>query len=329
MEATVNLSHLCESNRGQALRVDRSIIATGFRYFAAVAELSSIRAAARTLNVAPSAINRQILIIERALGVELFERVGRSLRLSEAGAILLQSVRSLQRGYEESLSAIDALRGLQRGKIRIATVESVSVTLLPEFLASFAAQYPGIEIAITVTGSEAVAALVRAGEADLGFTFNPASLEGLLKVYERGLPICALVSLSHPLARRRRLSLADCLKYPIALPSPGLSLRAILDTVLTRMSPPPHATFEANSLRLMSALAQRGRCVAFQTVIGIERELRVKSLALIPLSDPLLPLDRFTIIQPAGRKPTHASAALLNQIITALKTKTGRRMKIR
>jgi DNA-binding transcriptional LysR family regulator len=67
------------------------------------------------------------------------------LRLSEAGAILLKTVRASQRGYEETLSAIDALRGLQRGKIRIATVESVSGSLLPDLLAKFAARYPGIE----------------------------------------------------------------------------------------------------------------------------------------------------------------------------------------
>jgi DNA-binding transcriptional LysR family regulator len=261
------------------------------------------------------------------LGIELFERVGRSLRLSEAGAILLQTVRSFERGYEESLSAIDALRGLQRGKIRIAAVESVSVTLLPDFLANFASQYPGIELAVTVAGSEAVAGLVRAGEADIGFTFNPGSLEGLLKVYERDLPIGALVSPSHPLAKRRRVSLLDCLAYPIALPSAGLSLRAILDTALTRMIPPPRAAFEANSLRFMSALARRGRCIAFQTTIGIEQELAAKTLVLIPLSDPLLPVDRFTVVQPLGRKPTLASTALLKQIIASLKTKTRQKTK--
>jgi DNA-binding transcriptional LysR family regulator len=258
--------------------------------------------------------------MERALGIELFERVGRSLRLSEAGAILLQSVRSLERSYEESLAAIDALRGLQRGKLRLAAVESVSVALLPDVLASFAAQYPGIETAVAVAGSEAVAGLVREGEADVGFTFNPSSLAGLLKVYERDMPIGALVSPSHPLARRRRLSLAECLKYPVALPAPGLSLRTILDTVLSGMSPPPRVALEANSLRLMSALAGRGRCIAFQTMIGIERELAAKSLVLIPLSDPLLPVDRFAIIRPEGRKATLAAAAFLGQTMSRLKT---------
>jgi len=249
------------------------------------------------------------------------------LRLSEAGAILLKTIRSSQRGHEETLSAIDALRGLQRGKIRIATVESVSGSLLPDLLAKFAARYPGIEMAIVVTGSEAVANLVRAGEADLGFTFNPGSLAGLAKVYERDLPVGALLSPAHPLARRRRLSLADCLDYPIALPSPGLSLRNILDAALARRKERPRASFESNSLRLMSALARRGRCIAFQTVIGIEQELTVKSLVLIPLNDPNLPLDRFTIVQPAGRKPTHATAALLKDILAALQARSVWRWK--
>jgi DNA-binding transcriptional LysR family regulator len=178
-----------------------------------------------------------------------------------------------------------------------------------------------------VTGSEAVANLVRAGEADLGFTFNPGSLAGLTKVFERDLPVGALLSPAHPLARRRRLSLADCLDYPIALPSPGLSLRNILDTALARRKEMPRAGFESNSLRLMSALAKRGRCIAFQTVIGIEQELTFKSLVLIPLHDANLPLDRFTIVQPAGRKATHATTALLKDILTALQARSAREWK--
>lgn len=301
------------------MRADRSVIATAFRYFAAVAEVNSIRAAARRLNVAPSAINRQILIIERTLGIELFERIGRSLRLSEAGAILLRSLETMERRYEETLSTIDALRGLRRGKIRIATVESVSVALLPDLLAEFAVRYPGIEIAVTVRGSDAVADLVRQAEADLGFTFNPTSLEGLVPVYQRDLAIGALLSPTHPLAARRRLTLADCLQYPLALPSRGLSLRAILDTALSRMTPPPRPSFESNSLRLMSALVRRRRCIAFQTVIGIEQERAAGSLVLVPLNDALLPLDRFTVVHPAGRKPTLAGAAFLDLIARRLK----------
>jgi DNA-binding transcriptional LysR family regulator len=104
------------------------------------------------------------------------------------------------------------------------------------------------------------------------------------------------------------------------LPAPGLSLRTILDTVLSGMSPPPRVALEANSLRLMSALAGRGRCIAFQTMIGIERELAAKSLVLIPLSDPLLPVDRFTIVRPEGRKATLAAAAFLGQTMSRLKT---------
>ena len=92
---------------------------------------------------------------------------------------------------------------------------------------------------------------------------------------------------------------------------------------------PPRPTFEANSLRLMSALVRRGRCIAFQTAIGIEQETAARSLVLIPLSDPLLPLDRFTIVHPAGRRPTLAAAALLELIAARLKARGGRLAKPR
>ena len=77
----------------------------------------------------------------------------------------------------------------------------------------------------------------------------------------------------HPLAKAQKLSLAECLAYPVAWPSRGLSLRAILDRALGSHRAVPQVRFECNSLRLMAALARNSNCIAFQTEIGIEDEL--------------------------------------------------------
>ena len=105
------------------MRGDVSILSTAFRYFLAVAEAGSIRAAARDLNIVSSAVNRQILMLEESLGIRLFDRVGRGLRLSEAGIALARQVRDTLARYEDTVAELDTLRGLRRGRIRIATVE--------------------------------------------------------------------------------------------------------------------------------------------------------------------------------------------------------------
>ena len=281
-----------------------ALIAIAYRYFMAVAELGSVRAAAQDLNVAASAISRQLIQLEAALGNRLFDRSGRGLKLAPAGEILLRGLRRAAQGHENTLDELSALRKLTRGLLRIATVESVSASVLPDMLEHFMRSYPGIQVSVTVAGSEAVTQMVREHQAELGFTFNPSSLDGLEALASRDLDLGAIMSPSHPLAKAKKLSLAECADHPLAWPSPGLSLRAILDAIPAARKLRP--AFECNSLRLMASLSRRGSCIAFQTVIGIERELAAGTLVFVPLSDKRLPVDRLRLVarSGAGARPT-------------------------
>lgn len=289
-----------------------SLLTTGYRYFVAVAEAGSVRGASLALNVAASAISRQVILLERQFNIVLFERRGRSLRLSAAGEILLAGLKAAMQGHETTLDHLDALRGLKRGRIRIATVESISVSALPDLLARFAADHPGIEIAVTVAGSDAVTDLVRSHDADVGFTFNPATLDGLEVRLTRDMPLGAVMRRDHPLARERKLLFAQCLDYPVAWPAKGLSLRAILDKLLGAAKKPPAHAIECNSLRLMAALARRGRCIAFQTPIGIEQEIADGTLIFVPLANRRIPPDRLTIVHRPGSAAGLASGVFLD-----------------
>lgn len=289
-----------------------SLLATGYRYFAAVAEAGSVRGASLALNVAASAVSRQIILLERQFNFALFERRGRSLKLSSAGEILLAGLKAATQGHETTLDHLDALRGLKRGRIRIATVESVSVSALPDLLARFTADHPGIEITVTVAGSDAVTDLVRSHDADIGFTFNPATLDGLEVRLTRDMPLGAVMRRDHPLARERKLLFAHCLDYPVAWPAKGLSLRAILDKLLGAAKKPPPNAIECNSLRLMAALARRGRCIAFQTPIGIEQEIADGTLIFVALANRRIPPDRLTIVHRPGSAAGLAAGAFLD-----------------
>jgi DNA-binding transcriptional LysR family regulator len=301
------------------MRRSNSLLATKVGYFLAVAELGSIRAASRELNIASSAINRQILQLEEIMGQPLFERVGRGLVLSEAGDILARHLKTVLHGFDDTLGSIDSLKGLQSGTVRVATVESVSVDLLPDLLTAFSDRYPGIEVRLTVTGSDAVTRLVLEREVHLGFTFNPTSLEGLTVGFEKALKIGAIVSPGHPLSGRKDLALEECFRYPLALPAPGLSLRAALDVVLSKLNTQPRKRLEANSLRVMSTLARDGRLVAFQTEVGIESDLKAGTLVFIPLNDPDLPLDRLMLVRQSGRQLSPAAQAFFEHTIASIR----------
>jgi len=274
-----------------------SVLATSYRYFLCVAQLGSVRAASRQLNVAASAISRQILLLEGQLGISLFERQGRHLMLTEAGSVLLKSLKHLQVGHEEALTALTGFKDLKRGRIRIATVESISVGILPDLVAEFAEGFPGIQVAITVSDADTVIDLVRDHDADIGFTFSTAALEGLSVEFERSYRLGATMAPTHPLAGRAKLSLTDCLGFPVAWPAHGLSLRAIIDQGLNGVAAQVTPAYECNSLRLMASLARRGACIAFQTQIGIEHEIRGGQLIFKPLTDRRLPLDHLKLVR--------------------------------
>ncbi|MDE2384038.1 MAG: LysR family transcriptional regulator [Alphaproteobacteria bacterium] len=286
-----------------------TFLATGSRHFLAVAEAGSVRGAARRLNVAASAISRQLRLLEEELGTGLLDRDGHSITLTPAGEILLRGLRAAKLGQDEILEQLDGITGLRRGTLRIATVESVSVSILPQILQKFAQRHPGITFSVTVAVADAVTELVREHRAEVGFTFNPRRLDGLDVAQKSDLRVGAVLAPGHPLAKARKLTLAQCLEYPLAWPSEGLSLRAILDRPLGRKRMTP--AFECNSLRLMAALAREGRCIAFQTPIGIEQELRDGHLKFIPLADKSLAADQLMILKRRAMQKRPAVTALL------------------
>ncbi|SON56486.1 HTH-type transcriptional regulator GltC [Hartmannibacter diazotrophicus] len=278
----------------------RHLLSPSLRYFAAAARYGSFRAAARELNVASSAVNRQIIALEEVLETKLFERIGRKIQLSTTGEILLRHVSSTVRGLEGMTGEFDALRGLKIGRVRVATVESVGEDLLPDILSRFSAAYPGIDIAVTLTISDEAEKLVLLGEVDVGLTFNPRERAALDIGFRRNLRIGAVVTPDHPLAKARTIGLADCMAYPLALPSKGLSLRHALDSTAVMRGGGYRMQVEANSLRLMKQVARGGHVVAFQTRIGMEPDLADRTLVFCPLSDADLPIDQFAVISRAS-----------------------------
>lgn len=297
----------------------RNLYAPAMRYFSAVAELGSIRAASRELNVASSAVNRQILWLEEALGLQLFERVGRRLRLGQAGEILLSHVRRTYSDFDSTIAELDALRGLRRGTVSIASVESATEHLLPEIVTRFRKQYPGIHVNVTVTSAVEAARLVETAEADVGFTFDPPETPVLSIAYRYDLAIGALMTPTHPLAGKDVLALADCLRFPLVLPAAGLSLRTRLDAALAQLPRTLHTFVEANSLRFMRSLVYNQNAIGFQTRIGCEEDIATGRLVFKSLADTPLQHDQLCIVTSAKRALALAPGMFFNCAMIVLK----------
>lgn len=269
-------------------------------YFNAVAEHLSIREAARRLNVASSAVSRQIAHLEDALGLPLFEREARRLKLAPAGEILYRHTRRLAIPIETAISELDMLRGLRTGRVRIATIESVGLSFLPRLIAEFGKRHPRIHLDVAVTPASEVTARLAARRVDIGFGFisrTPPKIEVALR---RDVRIGAIMSPDHPLASIPNLTIADCIGYPMAVAKPEISIREVIEPFLLRTVPALPPLVEADSIRMLVELARSGHYVSVMTPIGAEAEIASGALRFRRLEDPGLPLNRFALMVAAS-----------------------------
>lgn len=266
-------------NRGYKLRIHSPSIL----YFDAVRRAGSIREAARRLNVASSAVNRQILKLEAEIGTPLFERLPNGTRLSSAGEALARHVLVVMQDLERARSDIEGLKGAQVGHISIAAVESVCVTLIPAVIETFRRRAPRVTLSVESLGSKAIPRAVTEGDVDIGIAFSLPRRSDLRQVALARFHLGAIMPPSHPLANRKSVGIAACLAYPLILPTGDLSMGQVLAPLMAQVSRTVQPVVRSSSVETMRELAARGVGLAFQTRIGIERALGERQLVHVPI----------------------------------------------
>jgi len=288
------------------------------RYFDEVARRGSIRRAADQLNVAPSAVSRQILKLEEELGAPLFERLPRGLRLTAAGEILVENVRRWQQDFGRARAQLEELRGLRRGHVTLAVAEGVIAEFVPNVLASFNRAYPLVSFVANVHGSEGVLRRLRAAEAEIGILFNPPLNPAIRIIQAKAFRLGAVASPDHPLTRKRVVKLRDCADYPAILSAETVSLRAVLDAALAKTGVRLKLAAESNSIAVMKALARRGVGIAYLTTIDVALETSAGDLAYIPLQDSAIPASTLSVCVAAERRLSPAAALLVEHFSETL-----------
>ena len=251
------------------------------RYLDEVARSGSIRKAATRLNVAASAVNRQILSLEEELETPLFERMPGGLRLTATGEILIAHVRETMREHQRTLGRMAALKGLTRGEVIIATMGGLAASILSEVLGAFRRQHPRVKLVVRVLTRDAIVQAVLGGEADLGFAYNLPPHPRLYRAMACDHPIGAVFAPDHPLADRLSVRFADLLAYPLVMPERGMSLRDAID-LLVPANVDVTPSVETNSLELMKHLARESPSVSFMSLIEVDEDLRAGRLAFVP-----------------------------------------------
>jgi len=287
-------------------------------YVDAVARHGSIRKAADALNVASSALNRQILDLELDLGSALFERLPRGVRLTAAGEVFLAYTRQAISELKAVESQVEQLRGLVRGQVGVAAVESVAGELLPSAITQFQAAHPNVRFNVRIgVPDELIAALI-ADQVDLVLTHYPPPKKHVAIVATIPQALCALMVRDHPLAGRDDLRLRDCLAYPLALGDSTLAGRALIEQVLAQASFDLDPRLVSNSVETMKAFAHMNRGVCFQFRKPGKALIPPGDMIALPLIDPPLLQARLILATRRGRVLPIAAATFVELLQTAL-----------
>jgi DNA-binding transcriptional LysR family regulator len=287
-------------------------------YVDAVARHGSIRKAADALNVASSALNRQILDLEVDLGSALFERLPRGVRLTSAGEVFLAYARQAISELKAVESQVEQLRGLVRGQVGIAAVESVAGELLPSAITQFQSDHPNVRFNVRIGVPEELVAALIADQVDLILTHHPPPRKNVAIAAVADQALCALMVRDHPLATRDDLRLRDCLAYPLALGDATLAGRALIEQVLAQASFDLDPRLVSNSVETMKAFARINRGVCFQFRKPGKALIPPGDMIALPLVDPPLLQARLILATRRGRVLPIAAAAFVELLKGAL-----------
>ncbi|MFI9212467.1 LysR family transcriptional regulator [Streptomyces sp. NPDC053253] len=251
--------------------------------FEKVADVLSFTRAAADLGYAQSSVTGQIRSLETSLGVELFERLGSRIRLTEAGERLLPYARRMTELAEEARTAV-ATAAEPTGTIAVGTMESLTSYRLPPLLEYFHHRYPKVRLTLRPTLGDATRQALRQGTYDVGFLMEPGTEhEGLESEVLAPEPLVLVAGPGHTLAGRTGLTSADLAAAHLVGTEPGCPYRDLFEEELREWAPPfmEFGTIEATKRGVTSGLG-----VALLPRVTVAEELASGTLVALDWEAP-------------------------------------------
>lgn len=227
------------------------------RYFLAVAEHQGFTRAAAALHVSQPALSQQIRLLEESLNIPLFDRSGRTIRLTDAGEVYLQYVRCAVQALEEGKRAIHDVADLSRGSLRIGVTPTFTTYFIGPLVAEFSSRFPGITLQVQEISQEKMEGLLINDELDVGIAFegvDSADIESHRLLTEK---LALVVSRCHPLAQQQHITPAELNNEKLILLSTGFATREQIDRSFRLAGLRPHVQMEINAISVVLDVIRR------------------------------------------------------------------------
>ncbi|ADJ62475.1 LysR family transcriptional regulator [Herbaspirillum seropedicae] len=280
----------------------------------------SVRAAADALDIAPSAVSRQISLLEQELAVPLIERHKRGVSPTEAGALLLEYYREQRSHQSDVLAKLQEIRGLKRGSINIIMGEGFISDMVSGPIKQFCKKYPEIALVLDLAGTNEVVSAVAADEAEIGLVFNPPVEAKIVSRAVARQPMYAIVGRQFPLLGKvESVTLRELAGYPMALTHLAYGTRQLVEAATliekTRLTP----TITTNSIAILKHFVKSELGFTLLPLFAVTTELAARELYAIPVRNALLARSEAHLITRTGRQLSTAANRLLQHLSTRMK----------
>ena len=214
--------------------LDQRVTVHQLRLLAAVIDSGGFTRAAAALDLSQPAVSHQLRALAGAIGTPVVEVIGRRVRLTQAGELLYDHAKRILAEFEAAGSGLDELRGLKRGRLRVAGDTTVGIYVLPDLLGAFRQAHPSIEVQLAVDNRQGVYRRLVAGEVDFvvsGRRWDDPSIALVVRPFLAN-ELIAIASVHHPLAGRESVTLAELAAQPFIVREPGSGTRETAEEAL-------------------------------------------------------------------------------------------------
>lgn len=279
--------------------------------FVQVAHFRSFSKAADALFLTQPSVTARIQSLERDLGEPLFERNGRGVRLTEMGTTFLPYARRALKALQEGRDALDGMRNLDIGTLKLGSALTVSTYVLPKILKAYCSAYPGVEVSVHTGRSEQVLQMVLSDDVHCALERTVHHQEIVtVPLYEDDLVLA--VASSHAFAKTGTASIEDIGREQLILFDKGSSYNQLIQGVFRQHGIVPKALMDMDTIEATKKMVEEGLGIALLPKVSTEREFAMGLLVPVEVSNASLPRRQISLIFRKNRKQPRAVQAFLS-----------------
>lgn len=243
------------------------------RVFLAVANHLSFSRAAEELSISQPGVTFHIKALEREYGVDLFERVGKRLYLTDAGRTLVDYVLRLSLIEEEARVALEELKGLESGFLVVGASATIGIYLLPEVVGEFRKRHPGIKVSLRVGNKRHTLDRLRHNELDFGLVASPVSDPLLVAEPYIDDELVVIVSPTHRFARESIVYPGELRRETFLVREPGSGTQELMEERLAQLGIEPADTMQLGSTEAIKQAVAANLGISVASRYSVETEL--------------------------------------------------------